>query len=193
MEPSLDLWFKREILPHEGALLRYLYRVWPRRDDITDLRQETYTRVFESARLSRPLNPNAFLFATARNLMTDRLRRERVVSIEAVGDIEELNVLIDELTPERRSIARQEFKRLANAFDRLPAKCREVIWLRRVQEFSQREVAVRLAITESAVEKHISRAVRLLNAELRSESGAGALLDAADLGFEKSHGTQQPD
>jgi RNA polymerase sigma-70 factor (ECF subfamily) len=124
--------------------------------------------------------------------MTDRLRREHVVSIEAVGDIEELNVLIDELTPERRSIARQEFKRLANAFDRLPAKCREVLWLRRVQELSQREVAVHLRITESAVEKHISRAVRLLNAELRIEGGAGALHDTEDLGFEKSHGTQQP-
>jgi RNA polymerase sigma-70 factor (ECF subfamily) len=193
MEPSLDLWFKREILPHEGALLRYLYRVWPRRDDVTDLRQETYARVFESARISRPVNPNAFLFATARHLMTDRLRRERVVSIEAVGDIEELNVLIDELTPERRNIARQEFKRLAAAFDQLPAKCREVIWLRRVQELSQREVAVHLRITESAVEKHISRAVRLLNAELRSESGGGALHDAKDSGLEKSNGTKQPD
>jgi DNA-directed RNA polymerase specialized sigma24 family protein len=84
-------------------------------------------------------------------------------------------------------------KRLATAFDRLPAKCREVIWLRRVQEFSQREVAVQLRITESAVEKHISRAVRLLNVELRRESGAGTLDDAEDLSFEKSHGTQQPD
>jgi RNA polymerase sigma factor (sigma-70 family) len=188
MEPSLDLWFKREILPHEGALLRYLCRVWPRRDDITDLRQETYARVFESARLNRPSNPNAFLFATARNLMTDRLRRERVVSIEAVGDIQELNVLVDELTPERRSIARQELKRLASAFDRLPAKCREVIWLRRVQELSQREVAEHLAITESAVEKHISRAVRLLNAELRRDSGDSTLRNAQDLDFEKSRG-----
>src|ERR1700731_1089172 len=117
MEPSLELWFKRQNPPAGGGLVRYLNRVWPRRDDITDLRQETYARVFESARLSRPLNPNAFLFAPARHFMTDRLRRERVVSIEAVGDIEELNVLIDELTPERRTIARQEFKRLANAFD----------------------------------------------------------------------------
>jgi RNA polymerase sigma-70 factor (ECF subfamily) len=193
IEPSLDLWFKREILPHEGALLRYLYRVWPRRDDVTDLRQETYARVFESARLNRPLNPNAFLFATARNLMTDRLRRERVVSIEAVGDIEELNVLIDELTPERRTIARQELKRLAGAFDCLPPKCREVIWLRRVQELSQREVAVHLRITESAVEKHISRAVRLLNAKLRQETEAGPVREAEDSDNEKNHGTQQPD
>jgi RNA polymerase sigma factor (sigma-70 family) len=193
MDPSLDAWFKREILPHEGALLRYLYRVWPRRDDITDLRQETYARVFEAARLNRPLNPNAFLFATARNLMTDRLRRERVVSIEAVGDIEELNVLIDEMTPERRNIARQEFKRLAWAFDRLPAKCREVIWLRRVQELSQREVAQQLRITESAVEKNISRAVRLLNAALRVSDSTGTAHDAEDLGLEKNHETRQPD
>jgi RNA polymerase sigma factor (sigma-70 family) len=193
VDPSLDAWFKLEILPHEGALLRYLYRVWPRRDDITDLRQETYARVFEAARVNRPLNPKAFLFATARNWMTDRLRRERIVSIEAVGDIEELNVLIDEMTPERRNIARQEFKRLAWAFDRLPAKCREVIWLRRVQDLSQREVALQLRITESAVEKHISRAVRLLNADLRASNTAGAAREAEESDNEKSHEARQPD
>jgi RNA polymerase sigma factor (sigma-70 family) len=194
VDTSLDTWFKREILVHEGALLRYLYRVWPKRNEITDLRQETYARVFESATTSRPLTPRAFLFATARNLMTDRLRRERVVSIEAVGDIEELNVLIDEITPEQRTIARQELKRLAAAFDRLPSRCREVIWLRRVQEMSQREVAAELHITESAVEKNISRATRLLTVELLADHGKRETrLPEAESDSEKSHGTEQPD
>jgi RNA polymerase sigma factor (sigma-70 family) len=159
---SLETWFKREILSQEGALLRYLSRVWPRRDDITDLRQETYARVFEAAGASRPAQPRAFLFATARNLMSDRIRRERVVSIEAVGNIDELNVLVEEVTPERSNIARQELKRLASAFDLLPPKCREVMWLRRVQEMSQREVASELRIKETTVEKHVSKAIRLL-------------------------------
>jgi DNA-directed RNA polymerase specialized sigma24 family protein len=80
MDESLETWFKREILPQEAAFLRYLFRVWPKRDEITDLRQEVYARVFESARASRPQMPRAFLFATARNLMADRVRRARVVS-----------------------------------------------------------------------------------------------------------------
>ena len=44
----------------------------------------------------------AFLLATARNLVTDRLRRGRVVRIEAVGDPDVLNVIVDELSPERQ-------------------------------------------------------------------------------------------
>ena len=162
MAESLETWFKREILPQEAAFLRYLFRVWPKRDEITDLRQEVYARVFESARTSRPRMPRAFLFATARNLIADRVRRARVVSIEAVGDIDELNVLVEEVTPEHYAIARQELKRLAWAFDRLPPRCREVMWLRRVQEMSQREVARHLRVRETTIEKHVSRAVRLL-------------------------------
>jgi DNA-directed RNA polymerase specialized sigma24 family protein len=46
MEEPLDTWFKREILAHEAMLLRYLMRVWPRKDEVYDLRQETYARVY---------------------------------------------------------------------------------------------------------------------------------------------------
>jgi RNA polymerase sigma factor (sigma-70 family) len=178
MNESLETWFKREILPQEAAFLRYLCRVWPKRDEVTDLRQEVYARVFESARVSRPQMPRAFLFATARNLMADRVRRARIVSIEAVADIDELNVLVEEITPEHHAIARQELKRLVWAFDRLPPKCREVMWLRRLQEMPQREVAKYLRVRETTVEKHVSRAVRLLAEFMlagidRSESDRG--------------------
>ena len=162
LDESVETWFKREILPQEAALLRYLSRVWPKRDEILDLRQEVYARLFEFARSSRPQMPRAFLFATARNLMVDRVRWGRAVSIESVGDVDELNVLVDDLTPEHYAIARQELKRLAWAFDRLPPKCREVMWLRRVQEMSQKDVARHLQVRETTIEKHLSRAMRLL-------------------------------
>lgn len=162
MDESLDAWFAREILAHEDALMRYLRRVWSNRDDIHDLRQETYMRVYESASRTRPLAPKSFLFTSARHLMSDRLRRGRVVSIEAVGDLDALNVLIDEISPERRLDARQVLKRLAEAFDRLPDRCREVVWLRRVEELPQREVAARLGINEKTVEKHVAKGVRLI-------------------------------
>jgi len=94
--------------------------------------------------------------------MTDRLRRGRVVSIEAVGDMDALNVLVDEISPERRLSARQELRRLTDAFDRLPDRCREVVWLRRVERLSQKEVAARLGITEKTVEKHIAKGMQLI-------------------------------
>jgi RNA polymerase sigma factor (sigma-70 family) len=162
MEEPLDSWFKREILSQEDILMRFLSRVWPRRDEVPDIRQESYARVYEAAQKSRPHAPKAFLFATAKHLMADLIRRERIVSIQAGGESDYLNVLIDEISPEQRVGANQELVRLARAFDRLSPKCREVMWLRRVKELSQKEVAARLALAEKTVEKHLRTGARLL-------------------------------
>ena len=162
MQAELDRWFIDEILVHEDALVRYLQRCWSRRDEIHDLRQEVYARVYEAAAKSLPTQPKSFLFASARHLMTDRLRRSRVVSIEPMGDFEPSHVLVDDVSPERWCGGRQGLLRLAEAFDRLPDRCREVVWLRRVEDLSQKEVAVRLGISEKTVEKHIAKGMRLL-------------------------------
>jgi RNA polymerase sigma-70 factor (ECF subfamily) len=53
-------------------------------------------------------------------------------------------------------------RRLSRALDHLPPRCREVIWLRRVEGMSQREVADQLGITEKTVEKHLAKGMRLL-------------------------------
>jgi RNA polymerase sigma factor (sigma-70 family) len=159
---ALDQWFAAEILPLEGVLVRYLMRVWPNSADVPDLRQDIYIRVYESARGNFPTSPKAYLFATARNLMADRVRRSRVVYIDTTQELEVLNVLVDEISPERRFGARQELQSLARAFDSLSDKCRNVVWLRRVEGLSQQETAKRLGMREGAVESQLVRGVRVL-------------------------------
>src|SRR5690606_13779978 len=104
-------------------------------------------------------------------LMIDRLRRSRIIFIGARGDLDALNVLVDDLSPEQRLTALQELGRLGEAFDSLPGRCRKVMWLRKVEQLPQREVALRLGIHEKAVEKQVSRGMRLL---------AKALLEGVD-------------
>lgn len=170
VEEPLDTWFKFEILSHEAALMRFIARVWWRHDEVADIRQETYARVYEAARQSRPQAPKAFLFATARHLMADRIRRDRIVSIRAGGDSDYLNFLVDEISPERSVGVHQDLARLAWAFDRLPAKCREVVWLRRVKELSQKEVASRLGLMEKTIEKHLRTGARQLAHYMRDNA-----------------------
>jgi RNA polymerase sigma-70 factor (ECF subfamily) len=74
-----------EILSHEDISCDSSRVFAPRRDEHPDIRQEAYARVYEAARKARPVAPKAFLFATARHLMADRVRRERIVSIQAGG------------------------------------------------------------------------------------------------------------
>src|SRR5690606_36886624 len=145
---------------------------------------ETYARVYQSAIRGLPLQPKSFLFATARNLMADHARRGRVVSIEPMGDFEPSHVLKDEVWPERWCGGRQVLARLADAFDRLPDRCREVLWLRRVEELSQKEVAVRLGISEKTVEKHVAKGMRLVAAHFY-----GGAADAPDGTLDVDAGT----
>src|SRR5262249_21698937 len=133
MDEPLDAWFAREILAHEASLVRYLMRMWPRRDEIHDLRQETYLRVYEAAAKQRPRSAKSFLFTTARHLLVDRMRRQRIVSFELGRDLEEMNVLVDEISPERSAGADEELRALVRALDRLPPRCRQVVWMRRVE------------------------------------------------------------
>jgi RNA polymerase sigma-70 factor (ECF subfamily) len=195
MTDSLDAWFAREILIHEESLVHYLRRCWPHRDEVHDLRQEVYVRVYEAAGKARPLLPKSFLFTTARHLMTDRVRRSRVVSIETMGDLEPTNVLVDEVSPERWCGGRQVLKRLSEAFDRLPDRCREVIWLRRVEELPQKEVAQRLGISEKTVEKHMAKGVRLIAEHFYGGAGARTqAMEAAPAPRQgQGHGQQQTD
>ncbi len=179
MPDALDDWFVREILPHEAALLRYLARAWPNPADIHDIRHDAYVRILEAAARLRPIAVKSLLFTTARNLMIDRARRNRIVPIDLLGDLDSLNVLVDEVTPERRASIRQQLINVSAAFNQLPEKCREVLWLRRVEELSQKEIAARLGVTEGTVEKHIMRGSRLLADLMTAHEPLAMLKDGA--------------
>ena len=174
MSRDLDEWFVREILAHELALTGYLNRAWRTRAEVSDLRQETYARVYASAARGLPRFPKRFLFATARNLITDKLRRTRVVSVDYAEEVNLPTLPVDELTPERCLSSQDELLLLTRAFDRLPELTRAVIWMLRVEGYSQREAAQRLGIEEGALEGRMSRGLRQLATDMSSADGDSA-------------------
>ena len=171
MPNDLDEWFVHEVLPVEGALMRYLRRNWRDASEWTDLRQEVYARVYESARSGLPDRPAAFVLATARNLLIDRARKSQVVSIEAFAELDDM--ASDELTPERHASGRAELGVLIEALEALPPRCREVVVRRKVEGMSQREVAQQMGIAEDTVEKQIANGMRAL-ADALFARGIGA-------------------
>jgi RNA polymerase sigma factor (sigma-70 family) len=185
---SLEQWFRREILPHEAALIRFLSRKWLNANDVQDIRHDIYVRVLEAAERARPSSPKSFLFTVARNLIVDRARRDRIVAIDLLEDIDALNVLIEEATPERRATGREQIQRLSMLFDRLPTRCREVVWMRRIEDVPQKEIARRLGIAEATVEKHLVRGIRML-----AEAIYGSPSNGASHGKNRHEGTHADD
>jgi RNA polymerase sigma-70 factor (ECF subfamily) len=170
---ELSAWFVEQVLPLEGMLERFLRRNWRDMDEIADLRQEVYARVYDGCARSRPDSAQAFVLTTARNLLIDRARRAQIVSIETYADMDALAPTLDELSPERHLAARSELKLLQIALDLLPARCREVVELRKIEGLSQREVATRMGITEDTVERQVSKGVRALALALQA-TGLGS-------------------
>ena len=162
MPTDLDDWFVREVLPLEAALARFLRRHRHPADDVADLLQEVYVRLYESAAQRRPYLVQPFVFATARHLLIDLARRAQIVSIEAYADLEMLDLSSDDLTPERHASGHQELRLLQSALEQLPLRCGEVVRLRKIDGMSQREVAAHMGITEATVEKQISKGMRAL-------------------------------
>lgn len=160
--PAVEDWFVREVLPLEAILMHYLHQNWRNKSDIEDLRQEIYARVCEAAQSGFPDKAKPFLLATARNLLVDRIRRSHVVPIEAVTDLDALEVAIDAPSPERSVIARDVLRRLQSALEQLSTECREVILLRRVEGLSRPQIAARLGITERMVSEHLAQGMAVL-------------------------------
>ena len=159
---SIEDWFMREVLPLEPMLTRFLQRNWKVEAEITDLRQEAYARVYEAAQRERPALVKPFLFQVARNLMIDRLRKQSVVSLETMADFDWQNVSDDRPSSEAHVAARQELRLLQAALDELPARCRQVMVLRKIEGLSQREVAARMGVTMDTVENQVAKGMRLL-------------------------------
>lgn len=167
MSPSeLAAWFAREVLPLEGILMQYLHRNWRNGSEITDLRQEVYVRVCESARQRLPEHTKRFVLTTARNLIINRMRHENVVPIEAVADVDTFGLAFDAPGPEQVVIARDELRRLQEALDGLSPRCREAIVLAHIECLSGREIAARMNISQATVSEHLANGIRGLTDKL---------------------------
>jgi RNA polymerase sigma factor (sigma-70 family) len=168
-----DIWFVREVLPLEATLMQFLRRNCRNKADIPDLCQDVYVRVYEAALERRPERPKAFVLATARNLLINRVRRDQIVRIEAVADLEAVNIALDEPSPERAVIARDMLRRLQSALDRLPARCRQAVVMKKVEGLPAREIASRMGISENTVNRHLTEGMLMLADCLYGETGNG--------------------
>lgn len=155
-------WFLRHILPHEPALRRWLNGKRTAGLDVDDIIQEAYAVFASMEAFAEIRHPRAYLFQVAHSLVVRNVRRARIVPIVAVEDLAGFDVADEAASPERRAIGRDELRRLAETIAAMPDKTREAFTLRRIHGLSQREIALRMNLSENTVEKHIARGLRKL-------------------------------
>ena len=164
-------WFAAHILPHEADVRGWL-RVSLRIDNADDVIQEAYAAMFAHGGFDEIVSGRAWFFAVARNIVLKQMRRDRIVRIDAVAEIDALGIVDYEPSAERAVSGRQELARVQRLIEALPERCRLIFTMRKIDGLPQKEIAARLRVSENIVEKEAAKGLRLVLQGLGEETGA---------------------
>jgi RNA polymerase sigma-70 factor (ECF subfamily) len=150
-------WFLNQIFRHRAALHRYLRKFTYGAEDIEDLIQETYVRLYGLADYRAVDSPKALLFRIAHNLAVERARSRKTQATDSMADLEQLGVYSKEVPADEQLDSRRRFETFCAAVDRLPPLCRRVFVLRKVFKLTHAEISEVLGVSHSTIEKHVAK------------------------------------
>ena len=158
---------------HRASLLRLLMARTAIRSEAEDLLQELWIKLWQNPP-EDVQDARAYLFRMAQNLVTDRLRtRQRRMERDRrwADEVTDFAATAIEPADRRKSVEeellnREEVATLASAIANLPDGARRAFELHKLHGLSHAEVANRLGISRSGVEKHMAVAMKNLKRAL---------------------------
>ena len=142
--------------------------------DIEDIVQETYIRIYQASQKQPIFHAKSLMLKTARHLALNHLARADALnflaSTEGDEDLSEGGVehgIAGAESPDVRLQAEEEFLVFCRSIRDLSLPCRRAFILRKVYGVSQRDIAKRLGISESTVEKHIAKGIATASAYMK--------------------------
>ncbi|EXF46630.1 RNA polymerase sigma-70 factor, ECF subfamily, HasI [Pseudomonas sp. BAY1663] len=160
---------KALFLRHGNAVRNLLLRRSRDPQLASDLTQESFLRLAEQARNGPVDNSPAYLFRIAQNLLIDHIRQQQRRRTDSQPN--EAIAHIEDETPdlERQLAARQRLKKIREAVAELPPRTQQIFRLNRLQGLTYAEVARHLGISDSSVQKHLTRALQHVAERLRDD------------------------
>lgn len=158
-----------EAMGHHAAALRaYFQRRVGNAADIDDLVQEVFVRLLNREPRARIENLSGYIFQVAANLLRERGRRQsRHGGVGAPLLSAGLLEGGEDFSPERIHLAKQAYAQVELSLRELPERVRSVFVLNRFEELTGNEIARRLGVSVSTVEKDMIRAILHLKARLK--------------------------
>ncbi len=145
---------------HHRELVRFATKLVGDRHDGEEIAQDAYMNMAGRGTQASAIDyPKTYLFTAARHAAIDFTARRRTewsyrVDIDDVGD------LASDSDPHASLERRQQIARLVVALNELPPACRQTFIMNKVEGHGHQEIARKLGVSVSMVEKHIMRALR---------------------------------
>lgn len=152
-------------------LKKFLARYFVNSQDIEDVAQETYLRAFAAEQKKYIEQPKAFLFRIAKNVALNELKRKSHQITDFIEDVSASVVLHTAASAEEEAEAQELLGLYCEAVASLPEKSRHVFLLRKVHGLAQKEIATRMSLSVSSVEKYLRQGVLTCRAFLDQREG----------------------
>lgn len=154
---------------HATEVRNYMYYKCGDLDQAEDYMHEAFTRLWEKCATVAVDMVKGFLFTVSKRLFIDKVRSQQV----SLKFNKQQNTDIDAEDPYFH-LRTQEFQQqLEEVISKLPDGQREAFLLNRIDKLTYKEIAERLEISQTAVEKRISKALLKLKAEIDEFSTHG--------------------
>jgi len=157
-EPSLQQDVHRLYKDHHGWLQGWLRRRLGDRERAADIAQDTFLRLLVTRRLPGSGEGRSYLAQIARNLVIDQWRRQRIEQ----AYLDSLAMLPEPETPslETRAMVIETLLQIDAMLDSMPAKVREAFMLSQFEGLTYPQIAERLQVSVSSVQKYMIRAIQ---------------------------------
>ena len=131
-------------------------------DDVSDLIQDVFTRLSQLKNLDEISNFDAYLYKVAESVMRDAGRKNTVrkMGFHDPYDAEQHSSEIH--SPDRAVEGMETLDQLYSLLLKLPERTRKVLILKRLEDMKYSEIAQRMGISVSAVEKHMMKAIAFM-------------------------------
>jgi len=163
----------QELFEHYNVSLFYYACKFVDHMAARDVVQEAFMYIWQNRKqLMVTTSLNRYLFGVIRNMCLKQLRNQsakgKMISTDELYlTTEELNFYQKDPEAINSLIEKELDGKLEEALAELPPKCLQVFMLSRKEGLKNKEIALQLAISEKAVEKHISKALHHLRRELK--------------------------
>lgn len=175
--------FRRLVFDVNAMLVNFAGRYVEDRESASDIVQESCISLWNQYHGKTVYRAEALLYTIVRNKCLDFMKSSCLfnnVPIDAVTEYrasEELvyRNLVSDLSGDVPLICKDLSKVINDSMSTPLPRCMEIFRMSRVERKTNREISVALGISEKAVEKQISKALRILSADL-SASGFNPLV-----------------
>lgn len=149
----IEQWF----LTYSNDVYRFLV-YYTRRKDVDDLVQETFIRALKAISQTQIANPKTWLFAIARNVAIDDMRRTKLMNWLPDKFLQHL--VSRDKTPEESFELSENKRLLYDMINQLKQSYRDVLILRGIKGLSSKETAEVLEWSEEKVNITLHRAMK---------------------------------